>query len=152
MVTSRIAAGAWGMWSPGSTRRGVLYRRGHDAQVPATLEDQRPARSSVRRPMTDGRTQRTPRKRRPGGSVGDTLGGIIVGFDQQILRNLPPPQELVQKGSPVRGLSGEDGTEFVVVFPGDAPEPPVAVEVPPIVTGEEGRANEADRARREDRG
>ena len=79
------------------------------------------------------------KRKRSGGPVGDTLGGIIVGFDQQILRNLPPPQELVQKGSPVRGLSGEDGTEFVVVFPGDDPGPPAAPEAPPTVAGEEDR-------------
>ena len=60
-----------------------------------------------------------PKRRRPGRPVGETLGGIIVCFVQQILRNLPTPQELVQKGAPVRGVSGEDGSEFVVVFPGD---------------------------------
>ena len=63
------------------------------------------------------------RKRRP---VGETIGGIIVGFDQQIFRTTPPVQELIAKGRPVRGLSGEDGSEFVVVFPDDdgPSEPP----------------------------
>ncbi len=63
------------------------------------------------------------KKRRP---VGETIGGIIVGFDQQIFRTMPPVQELIVKGQPVRGLSGEDGSEFQVVFPGDTePVPPI---------------------------
>jgi hypothetical protein len=73
------------------------------------------------------------RSKRAGRPVGETLGGIIVGFDQQILRNQPPPQELVRKGAPVRGVSGEDGSEFVVVFPGDdpeTPEPPTPADAP----------------------
>jgi hypothetical protein len=56
------------------------------------------------------------KKRRP---VGETIGGIIVGFDQQIFRTTPPVQELIVKGQPVRGLSGEDGGELQVVFPDD---------------------------------
>ena len=62
-------------------------------------------------------------KRRP---VGETIGGIIVGFDQQIFRTTPPVQELIVKGQPVRGLSGEDGSDLQVVYPDDAnpPGPP----------------------------
>jgi hypothetical protein len=57
----------------------------------------------------------TKRKRRP---TGETLGSIIVGFDQQIFRTLPPAQELVAKARPVRGVSGQaPGLE--VVFPDD---------------------------------
>jgi hypothetical protein len=65
-------------------------------------------------------------KRKKGRPIGDTLGGIIVGFDQQIFRTTPPVQELIAKGQPVRGVSGEDGSEFEVVFPDDvgAPGPP----------------------------
>ncbi len=67
----------------------------------------------------------TPRKkRRP---VGETIGGIIVGFDQQIFRTTPPVQELIAKARPVRGVSGQDGSEFEVVFPEDgepSDEPP----------------------------
>ena len=57
----------------------------------------------------------TKKRRRP---VGGTIGGILVGFDQQIFRDLPPAQELVQKSRPLRGLVGlGDGRE--VVFPDD---------------------------------
>ena len=67
-------------------------------------------------------TKPRKKKRRP---VGETIGGIIVGFDQQIFRTMPPPHELILKGRPVRGLSGQDGSKLVVVFPDD-PQPPSA--------------------------
>jgi hypothetical protein len=63
------------------------------------------------------------KKRRP---VGETIGGIIVGFDQQIFRTTPPVQELIAKAKPVRTVSGQDGGELEVVFPDDGePTPPV---------------------------
>lgn len=63
-----------------------------------------------------------PRKKK-GRPIGETLGGMIVGFDQQIFRTLPPPHELVQKAAPVRGLTGEGGGDLEVVFPDDVPPP-----------------------------
>ena len=59
------------------------------------------------------------KRKRP---VGETIGGILVGFDQQVFRTTPPAQELVRKGQPVRGLSGEDGSTLDIVFP-DAAAP-----------------------------
>jgi hypothetical protein len=57
------------------------------------------------------------KRRRP---TGQTIGSIIVGFDQQIFRTLPPAHELVAKAKPVRGLSGQaPGLELEVVFPDD---------------------------------
>jgi hypothetical protein len=58
-------------------------------------------------------------KKRKGGVPGEALGGMLAGFDQQIMRTLPPPHELVQKGSPVRGLSGDDAADLVIVLPGE---------------------------------
>lgn len=52
------------------------------------------------------------------GPTGQTIGAIIVGFDQQIFRTLPPAQELVVKSKPVRGLSGQ-APGLDVVFPDD---------------------------------
>jgi hypothetical protein len=60
-------------------------------------------------------------KRRKRGSLGGTIGGIIVGFDQQIFRTTPPVQELLAKGQPVRGVSGQD-PGLTVVFPEDVIE------------------------------
>ena len=59
----------------------------------------------------------TKRKRR---SAAQTMGGIIVGFDQQVFRTTPPAHELVEQAKPVRGISGEDGSDFLIVMPGDA--------------------------------
>lgn len=68
------------------------------------------------------------RKKKSGRPLGETIGGILVGFDQQILRNLPPPHELVEQARPVRGLSGQDG-DLEVVFPEDGD--PLPVKDPP---------------------
>ena len=60
----------------------------------------------------------TKKRKRP---VGETIGGILVGFDQQIFRDLPPAQELVQQSRPLRGVVGlGDGRD--IVFPDDDPE------------------------------
>ncbi|HEX7347992.1 MAG TPA: hypothetical protein VF253_14480 [Candidatus Limnocylindrales bacterium] len=58
------------------------------------------------------------KKKKHGGAAGQTIGSILVGFDQQIMRNLPPAQELVEKSTPVRGFSGSDDG-LRVVFPDD---------------------------------
>jgi hypothetical protein len=65
----------------------------------------------------------TDKKRKRGRPMGETIGGIIVGFDQLILRTTPPAQELVAKARPVRGVSGQDGSDLEVVFPDDAIDP-----------------------------
>jgi hypothetical protein len=51
--------------------------------------------------------------------TGATMGSILVGFDQQVFRTLPPAHELVVKSTPQRGLSGQD-PELEIVFPDDA--------------------------------
>lgn len=61
-------------------------------------------------------------KKRAGRPLGDTIGGILAGFDQQIMRTLPPPHELVDKGAPVRGLSGEDADDLVIELPARSTE------------------------------
>ena len=60
-----------------------------------------------------------PKKRplRSSGGLGQTMGGILVGFDYQVFRAGKPPAELVEAAKPVRGLSGEGATVDV-----DAPE------------------------------
>jgi hypothetical protein len=52
--------------------------------------------------------------------AGGTIGAIIVGFDQQIFRTLPPPHELVVKSTPQRSHSGQD-PELMIVFPDAEP-------------------------------
>jgi hypothetical protein len=57
----------------------------------------------------------TKKRKKP---AGGTIGAIIVGFDQQIFRTLPPPHELVVKSAPQRGQSGQD-PGLTIVFPDD---------------------------------
>ena len=88
-------------------------------------------------------------------STGQTLGSIIVGFDQQIFRTLPPAQELVAKARPVRGVSGQaPGLE--VVFPDDkivdAGGSSVAIEPvvePPPASGPESTPSRSDAEQRD---
>ena len=57
----------------------------------------------------------TKKRKKP---TGGAIGAIIVGFDQQIFRTLPPPHELVVKSTPQRGQSGQD-PGLTIVFPDD---------------------------------
>ncbi len=70
--------------------------------------------------MSDADRIKRSRRRTP---AGETLGGMLAGFDQQIMRNLPPPHELVRKGAPVRGLSGEDPGDLAIVLPAADADP-----------------------------
>jgi hypothetical protein len=49
--------------------------------------------------------------------IGQTLGGILAGIDQQILRSTPPPHELVRKGEALRGVTGQDGSDLAITLP-----------------------------------
>lgn len=80
--------------------------------VPVDVDSQRPVAGKQRK--------------KGGGLSGETLGGMLAGFDQAVFRTTPPPHELVLKGSPVRGLSGEGGADgdvddrLIITLPGDS--------------------------------
>jgi aldose 1-epimerase len=71
--------------------------------------------------------------KRKGQSVGQSIGGIIVGFDQQIFRTTPPVNELVAKGTPLRAVAADGGGTLSVAMPDER-------------TGAEGRAGADDPA------
>lgn len=52
---------------------------------------------------------------------GQTIGGMLAGFEQQVMRTTPPAHELVRKADAVRGLIGKDGSELQLTFPGRPP-------------------------------
>ncbi len=57
-------------------------------------------------------------------SVGQSIGGILVGFDQQIFRTTPPVNELVAKGDRLAPVAAAGGGTMRVGMPGDpAPSP-----------------------------
>jgi hypothetical protein len=52
-------------------------------------------------------------------TVGHTIGGILVGFDEQVFRTTPPVNELVAKGTPLRTLAADGGGTLAVGMPED---------------------------------
>jgi hypothetical protein len=82
---------------------------------------------------------RTPRKKQP---LGQSIGGVLFGFEQQVWRNQPPPHELVHHARPDDPLPAGDGGFMTLDIPdllpgvpaaddADAPPPPVEVRVVP---------------------
>jgi aldose 1-epimerase len=61
-----------------------------------------------------GYAPQMPRKRR---SVGQTIGGIVAGIDQQIFRTTPPADELVAKGAPNRPVAASGGGTIAIDLP-----------------------------------
>ena len=57
--------------------------------------------------------------KKKGQPIGQTIGGIIVGFDQQIFRTTPPVNELVAKGTPLRAVAASGGGTVTVGMPDD---------------------------------
>jgi len=57
--------------------------------------------------------------KKKGQSVGQTIGGILVGFDAQVFRTTPPVNELVAKGTPLRAVAADGGGTLSVGMPED---------------------------------
>jgi hypothetical protein len=56
-------------------------------------------------------------------SVSQTVGGVLFGFEQQVLRNTPPPEELVHHARPDAPLPAGDGSFLTLELPEDLAEP-----------------------------
>jgi hypothetical protein len=65
-----------------------------------------------------------PKKRQP---LGQTIGGVLFGFEQQVLRTMPPPQELVHHARPDDPVPAGDGGFVTIGMPDD--ESPVQASV-----------------------
>jgi hypothetical protein len=50
-------------------------------------------------------------------SVGQTVGGMMFGFEQQVLRTAPPPEELVHHARPDAPVAGADGEFLTLKMP-----------------------------------
>lgn len=59
------------------------------------------------------------RKRKKGPTAAQTMGGIIFGFEQQVWRTAPPPQELVEHARPDKPVAAPDGSRFTILMPDD---------------------------------
>ena len=59
----------------------------------------------------------TARKKPP---LGQTIGGVLFGFEQQVFRNQPPPHELVHHARPDSAVAAGDGSLLTIELPDDA--------------------------------
>lgn len=57
----------------------------------------------------------TTRKRRQ--PIGQTIGGVLFGFEQQVLRTTPPSQELVHHARPDDPVPAGDGSFVTIELP-----------------------------------
>ena len=57
----------------------------------------------------------TVKKRTSG--VGQTIGSVLAGFDQQVFRTTPPPHEQVKKGDRLPAVPSEDGGTLTIELP-----------------------------------
>jgi hypothetical protein len=60
-----------------------------------------------------------PKAKRRKGSVGQTIGGMLVGFEQQIIRTTPPAEELVRHARPDEPVPAADGSRLIIKLPDD---------------------------------
>ncbi len=65
----------------------------------------------------------TPKKKPP---LGQSIGGVLFGFEQQILRNQPPPHELVHHARPDDPVPAGDGGFVTIDLPDDTDPDPLA--------------------------
>lgn len=51
--------------------------------------------------------------------LGQSIGGVLFGFEQQIFRNQPPPHELVHQARPDAAVPAGDGSMVTIELPDD---------------------------------
>jgi AraC family transcriptional regulator len=51
--------------------------------------------------------------------LGQSIGGVLFGFEQQVFRNMPPPHELVHHARPDAVVPAGDGTMVTLTLPVD---------------------------------
>ncbi len=51
------------------------------------------------------------------------MGGVLFGFEQQVWRTAPPPQELVHHARPDAPVPAGDGTMLTIELPRGPVEP-----------------------------
>lgn len=49
--------------------------------------------------------------------MGQTIGSVLAGFDQQVFRTTPPPHEQVKKGDRLPAVPAEDGGTLTIELP-----------------------------------
>jgi hypothetical protein len=67
-------------------------------------------------PTLQSASMTTRRRKEP---LGQTIGGVLFGFEQQVLRTAPPAQELVHHARPDRPVPAGDGSLVTISLPLD---------------------------------
>jgi hypothetical protein len=62
-----------------------------------------------------------PKRKRP---LGQTIGGVLFGFEQQVLRTSPPPEELVHHARPDDPVPTRGGSLLTIGLPGEPADEP----------------------------
>lgn len=57
---------------------------------------------------------------RPASTAATTIGGVLAGLEQQIMRRQPPPEELVEHARPDAPVPAAGG--WLIQLPGVAPD------------------------------
>ena len=57
--------------------------------------------------------------RRKRQSMSQSIGGVLFGFEQQVWRNVPPPEELVHHARPDGPVASADGSTVEIRMPDD---------------------------------
>ncbi len=58
-------------------------------------------------------------KKKKGQSIGQSIGGIVVGIEQQIFKTTPPVSELIASAAPLAPVAASGGGTMTVGLPGD---------------------------------
>ena len=69
-------------------------------------------------PAAPGRGSRMTARKKP--PLGQSIGGVLFGFEQQVFRNQPPPHELVHRARPDSAVAAGDGSLLTIELPDDA--------------------------------
>ena len=103
--------------APLSERPG-LRTDGHPVTVRrAAGGEARPTSEAPRRRQGDCMSSGSRKKRQ---SVAQTAGGTVFGFEQQLFRDAPPPQEVVHKARPDAPVPAGDGSLVTLELPDEA--------------------------------
>lgn len=87
--------------------------------------------------MTDEPERPKAKRKTP---LGQSIGGVLFGFEQQVWRTMPPPHELVHHARPDAPVPAGDGGFLMIELPGSdpddaAPAPDDAVPAPDDAAG-----------------
>lgn len=64
-------------------------------------------------------TTGAPKRRRRKTPIGQSIGGVLFGFEQQVWRTRPPAEEMVHHARPDNPVPAKDGGRIVIALPDD---------------------------------